>query len=392
MFRQHTILAITATIGILAASTIAAPPRLPSRVTPPPPPRANPLLPPQIAVESFFHELTLVQKQPATPPTGFEPLYTIDDWVAYKNRFGATAEELPRKRSSGQIEFATILITAADTETSPGLKQLLLLRAAAICHRSAAGYPTADKAAAEYQKLIDINSPAQVAALWTIANAMSRLSVTPRPDRIRYSAIAAQANMQLAILMLKADQIEAAQSMTKQLTYHEGWLRSNTHLQRLISQTRTIVRQTATMMDHLAAQYRPALAGDDHALMQLYLYGRFVKNDSALVADFPSRKPTSPMAQLANQLQTSEWDILANFTVAESLRSIAATLPDGILKQRTLYAALERYRKFNKSPETQRERVKRTQSQIAIESLVSDGATPGITIQPFTQPTTQPSI
>jgi len=398
VFRRHTILAMLAAIGILAGSVVAAPrtpTRLPPRVTPPPSPRANPLLPPQVHAERFFPELTLVQKQPTQTPADFEPLYTAEDWTTYQIRFAATAEELPRKRSSSQIEFATTLITAAETETSPGLKRLLLLRAAAICYRSTAGYPTADRAVAEYQQLMDINSPAQVGALWTIANAMSRLSVTPKPDRIRYSGIAAQANMQLAILLLQADQVEAAQSMMKHLTYHEGWLRGNTpphaHLQRLISQTRTVVRQTAAMMDHLATQYRPALTGDDHALMQLYLYGQFVKNDPALVADFPSRKPTSPMAQLANLLQASEWDLTATFTAAESLRTVASALPDGILKQRTQYAALERYRKFIRSPATERERVKRTQSQIAIESLVSDGATLGITIQPFTQPPTQPT-
>ncbi|MCL2645772.1 MAG: hypothetical protein FWD61_02065 [Phycisphaerales bacterium] len=412
---RYSILAMMALAGILAGSAVAAPRATNSRSarssssSPPPvaPARGNPLLPPPIAVEGFFPEMTLVQKRPMTPPpasAGFEALYTSEDWDAYKARFGAAAEELPRKRASGQIEFANTLIDAADVklhpELSPGLRRLLLLRAAAISYRSAAGYPTANKAMSEYQQLMDLKSPAQVGALWTMANAMSRISVTPRADRIRYSGIAAQANMQFALLMLEADQIDAAQSMVKLLGYHEGWLKSNTYLRGLITQTRTIVRQSATMMDYLSTQYRPAIAGDDDALMRLYLYGRFVKNDPTLVADFPSRKPTSAMAQLADQLQTAERDVTANFAIAELLRTVAASLPDGMLKQRTLYAALERYRTFIRSPETQRERVKRTLALMAIEAAVSDGARPGVTIQPFASPppppaspsTTQPAI
>jgi hypothetical protein len=362
---------------------------------------SNPLLPASVAVEGFFPELSLVEKLPTMTPAGFEPLYTAQDWAAYRAKFGAAADDLPRKKSSGQFAFANSLIAAAEGKdaagvestnaehgrdahaTTPGMRRLLLVRAAAICYRSTGGFATANKAVEAYEKEMDIRSPAQVGALWTIANSMSRMSVTPRDERIRYSGIAARANTQLALLMVVADQVEAADKVIKMVGYHEGWLKSDPAMRATIAQTRTVVRQTITMMDYLGTQYRPAIKGDDSALMALFLYGRFVKKDAALVADFPGRKPGSPMAQLAEALNTAEHDAGANFTVAETLRTVSETLPDGVLKQRTLYASLERYRKFMHSPETERERVKRTLAQMAIEAAVADGAKPGITIRPF---------
>src|ERR1051325_4921980 len=83
------------------------------------PQRANPLLPVAIAVEGFFPDLSLVQKLPSMTPTGFTPLYTAEDWQNYRKRFGVEADELPRKKSSGQIEFAQKLIAAAEADESP---------------------------------------------------------------------------------------------------------------------------------------------------------------------------------------------------------------------------------------------------------------------------------
>jgi len=363
--------------------------------------KGNPLLPPPVAVEGFFPELTLVQKLPTITPAGFDPLYTSEDWQSYRTKFGAAADDLPRKRSSGQFEFANTLIDAADPQKNPqatsGLRRLLLLRAATICYRSTGGYPTANRAVTAYQTLMDVHSASQIGALWTISNVISRMAVTPRDQRIRYSGIAAHANMQLTILLLEADQVEAAQAINKFIGYHDGWLKSDPALRAKIAQTRNVVKQTATMMEYLGTQYQPAINGDDAALMSLYLYGRFVKNDPSLVSDFPSRKPNSPMAQLAGQLSSADRDVMACFTAADTLRVVSESLPSGVLRQRTLYASLERYRKYMKSPETEHERVKRTLALMAIEAAVADGAKPGITIHPFdaprpaTQPATQPS-
>jgi hypothetical protein len=359
----------------------------------------NPLLPPPILLSNLFPDLSLIQTFPTIAPAGFEPLYTADDWKEYRAQFGAEADALKNKRSSVVAEFSKKLTEAAESESTkrPGLARLLFFRAAAICHRNRDGYEPANRAVMAYQKIMNIHSPTQVGALWTITNAMSKLAVTPKPERIRYSGIAARANTQLAILLLQADQIEAADSIIRQVGYHEGWLKSDPHIRAVIAQTRTVVRQTITMMDYLATQYQPAIKGDDSALMALFIYGRFVKNDPQLVADFPSRKPNSPMAELAAALAAGERDPMANYNAAEMLRNVAQTMPEGVLRSRTMYASLERYRSFLKSPETQRERVKRTLAVMAIETAVSEGARKQIEIRPFDDPkptetATQPHV
>jgi hypothetical protein len=358
---------------------------------------SNPLLPAPISVTSLSPDLSLVQKFPTIAPAGFEPLYTADDWNEYRSRFGAEADALHGKRSSIVAEFSKRLTESAEAEkgSRPGLARLLLFRAAAICHRNRDGYEPANRAVMAYQKIMDIRSATQVGALWTITNAMSKLAVTPKPERIRYSGIAARANSQLAILLLESDQIDAAESIIRQVGYHEGWLKGDPHVRGIIAQTRTVVRHTISMMDYLGTQYKPAIKGDDSALMALFIYGRFVKNDQRLVADFPSRKPNSPMAQLAGTLQAGESDPMANYAAAEMLRTVASTMPEGVLRSRTMYASLERYRKFLKAPETTRERVKRTLAVIAVESAVAEGARKAIEIHPFAEvraeAATQPS-
>src|SRR5690606_32079851 len=146
--------------------------------------------------------------------------------------------------------FSKKLTDAAEAEkrTRPGLARLLLFRAAAICYRNRDGYEPANRAVMAYQGIMDIRSATQVGALWTITNAMSRLAVTPKPERIRYSGIAARANSQLAILLLEADQVDAADSIIRQVGYHEGWLKGDRHMRGIIAQTRTVVRHTITMM------------------------------------------------------------------------------------------------------------------------------------------------
>ena len=132
----------------------------------------------------------------------------------------------------------------------------MLIRAAAIAYRTKDGFPTADKAVQAYFGIMDKSSPAQVGALWSLSNIMARTAVTPKADRIRYDAIAAKANMQLALLMLNVDQIAAAESILKQIGYHEGWLKSDPATRQKIAQVRADVKQDSAMMDYLATQYQ----------------------------------------------------------------------------------------------------------------------------------------
>jgi hypothetical protein len=356
--------------------------------------RTNPLLPPQIVLSELFPDLTLLQKSPAMPPAGFEPLYTAQDWEAYRAKFGAEADGVNRLKSSGILAFSEKLIAAAIGPEptagmeSAGLKRLLLIRAAALCYRNRDGYPTADKAVAAYQAMMDRHSIAQVAALWTISNAMSRMAVTPKPERIRYDGIAAKANMQLALNLLQADQVEAAQAAIKAIGYHEGWLKSAPAIRSQIAQVRSRVNQSAKMMDYLATLYQPALHNDENALMVIYLYGRYVKNNIAIVGDLPDRVPSSPLAHLAASVNAAEHDPMAAFAAAENLRVVASTLADSasLIKQRTLYAAMQNYRAFLNAPQTERDRIHRTLARMSLESVIADGAHGPTSIDPFAPP------
>jgi hypothetical protein len=381
--------------AMAAGGALGATPSHGKKSVPPPvvamPVTGNPLLPPAIPVEQFFFDLTLVAKAPAVTPGGLEPVYSAEDWSAYRARFGAEADGLTKLKSSGLIAFSNKLIAAAgEAGVSPGLQRLLLLRAAIDCYRTREGFTTANKAVTGYEKIFDMHSAMQVGALWTIANAMSRSITTPRADRIHYSAIAARADMQLTLILLDHDQLAAAQSLVKLVAYHEGWVHTSgataadkvVHGQ--IAQVRALVRQTTTTLDYLATQYEPAINGDDPALMAIYLYGRYVKGKPAIVADLPGRKPSSPLAKLAASLAAAEHDPEAMYDAAETLRIVASTLPEGVLKQRTLYAALQNYRGFIAAPQTERDRVKRTLARMAIESVIADGARgPTALLNPF---------
>jgi hypothetical protein len=371
-----------------APATRAANPVNPASVA-----KTNPLLPLGVAIDNFCADLSLSPKvAPAVLPAGFGPLLSARGWQAYRERFGTEADELTRLKPSGQIAFAQRLMDAATWVPSgpelsadpPELRRYLLLRAAAIAYRTKEGYPTADKAVAAYLELMDKRSAVQVGALWSLANAISRTSVTPKPERIRYDGIAARANMQLALLMLEADQIDAAQAISKQIAYHEGWLKNDAATRAQIGRVRTEVHQAATMMDYLATQYQPAIRNDVPALTAIYLYGRYVKGNRALVADLPGRVPGSPLAEMARSLDAAaRGDVAAAFSAAEGLRVAAAGTPDACIRARTLYAALQLYDEYMAAPETQRNRVQRTLARIAREGVVADGARKAGSIDPF---------
>jgi hypothetical protein len=267
------------------------------------------------------------------------------------------------------------------------------MRAAAIAYRNKDGYATADKAVAGYMKGMDRKSATQVGALWTIANAMSRMAVTPKPERIRYDGIAARANMQLCLILLEADQVEAAQGMIRQIAYHEGWLKNDAATRGMIAQVRARVKATDAMMDYLATQYQPAIRNDVGALTAVYLYGRYVKGNEGIVADLPGRVPGSSLTQLASSIDAAGRDPVMAFAAAENLRVVAGNVPEGLLRQRTLYAALVEYRAFLTSPATERDRIRRTLARMSLEQLVADGARGPAAIDPFavSAPATQPA-
>jgi hypothetical protein len=355
--------------------------------------KRNPLLPLSVAIENFYVDLSLSPKEaPPMLPAGFESLLRATDWETYRTRFGAEADGVARLRSSGRNAFAARLIEAAApgperSAFSPALQRYLLVRAAAIAYRSGDGFPTADKAVTDYLYLMDKHSAAQVGALWSMANAISRTSMTPKADRIRYDGIAARANMQLALLMLEADQINSAQAITKQIAYHEGWLKDDPATRAQIARVRTEVRQAAAMMDYLATQYEPAIHNDVPALTAIYLYGRYVKGSAALVADLPGRVPGSPLAVMARSLDAAaRGDVASAFTAAEALRVAAANMPDACIRARALYAAMQLYDIYLASPESERDRVNRTLARIAREAVVADGARKRGSIDPFASP------
>jgi hypothetical protein len=353
--------------------------------------KANPLLPVQVSAEALVPELVVVQKVPMIAPEGLEPIYTSEDWGAYRAAFGEEADNLGRKKSSGVAEFAGRMIGAAEEARKAGkggLARLLCLRAASVCYRNRDGFVVANRAVVEYQAAMDIHVPLQVAGLWAMTNQMSKMAVTPKPERIRYSGIAARANMQLALLLLDADQVEAAQGVIRQIGYHEGWLKSDKAVRAQIAQVRAQVKQTAGLMAELGEKYAPAVKGDDSALMAIYLYGRYVKGRPEIVADLPARKPVSPMAQLAAAIGAADRDAADAFTAAEMLKGVASGLEEGVLKQRTLYAALGYYRAYLKEPRTERERVKRTLARMAVESVIGDGARGRHAIEPMAAATT----
>jgi len=364
--------------------------------------RGNPLLPPSIPVESFFIDLSVVQKLPAIAPRGYEPIYTSEDWTAYRTQFGAEADDVTRLKSSGQAEFADKMLhaatdaPAAGKTPTAGLQRLLLLRAASIGYRNKDGYPVANKAVAAYIAVMDKRSATQVGGLWTISNIMARTSVTPKEDRIRYDAIAARANMQLALLMLDVDQVAAAESIIKQIGYHEGWLKKDATTRGQIASVRAEVKRVVSMMDYLATQYQPAIHNDVSALTVIYLYGKYVKAKPTSVEDLPGRVPGSSLSQLATSLDAAGTGTStkpeAAFAAAEKLRQLATTIPDILIRHRTLYAAMQLYDVYMNAPQTERDRVNRTIARIAREGVISDGARKAHSIDPFAVPaTTQPA-
>jgi|GEM_PF-2170700 len=380
--------------------TTTRPPARPAQPAQPAQPASlkNPLLPQQVVMDGLMPDMGLIQTAPMMAPATFDPLYTADDWAAYRAKLGSEADDLRSKRSSGHLAFAAKLIEAAsDPAAKPGFRKLCLVRAVAVSYRNSGSFATSDKAITLFQEIMDIERPADMAALWTMTNTLSRYATTPKPDRIRYSGIAAKANMQLVLELLRRDQLDAAQNLVRLLHYHEGWLKNDGATRAKISQVRGLTGQTVVMLEYLGRQYDLAVKGNESALLPLYLYATYVKPDAAFVQQVAARGANGAVGQLHQQIEAAKKDPTANYTAAEALRGVATTLPDGVLKRRTLYGALQMYRAFLSDPATERERVKRTLARMHVEAVVADGAhgpTPVRIYEPVaaaTQPATQPT-
>jgi hypothetical protein len=390
---------------------------------------ANPMLPAPIVLQTLWPELTLVQKLPAIAPQGFDPVYAAADWQAYRDRFGAAADALPRDRASGIATFAEALIAAATTpgntlgdgaaaasatpetqpttpiaahhphekipapetaiatnvtvQLTPGLRRLLLLRAATITFRSHEGNATAQKALAALVPWCDRHEPMHMAMLYTIADAMSRQSTTPKETRSVDAALAVRANVTLCQLLINLDQIAATDAVVKLLGREEGVIRSNPTLHVDAALARTLVKQTVVMMDDLGKRYTALGNGDESAAIPLYCYARFVKQAPEVARAFADHRRNTPVAQLDALLNKAYADPTAAYTVAESLQQMADPMPDGVLKHRTMYAVLTLYRSYLNCPATEVERVKRTLAKMATQQVLAAGAAPPPQIDAF---------
>ena len=353
------------------------------------PRRANPLLPAPINAAGLYPDLSPQIKAPTFAPAGVAPLYTQADWDAYRAAFGADLDGQNHTHVSGPGELAGKMIAAAETETHPGLRRLLLVRAVALTFRNHDGWAIAGRALEAYQKSMDVSQPAQVAALWTMTDTLSRFSTVPKPERIKCSALAAKANVQLALQLLDYGQLDAAQALIKKTTYHEGWIKNDARLRSQISAARSTINSTATLMDYMQDQYSAVVdKKDEAAAFRLYLFARFVRPSPGIVDDLQTRRSATDIQQLAGTLNAADRDAASGYAAAELLRQTGAGLPAGILRQRTLYAAMHYYRVFLRDPDTEDQRVQRTLAQMQIQTLAADGARGAPVIHPFDPPAT----
>lgn len=343
----------------------------------------HPLLPPQVNLATLYPDIAGGLKTAAFAPKGITPLYTQEDWNAYQQMFAA---DLANRRATTN-ELAAKFIAAAEAEKRPGVARLLLVRAVAITYRNAGGWAQAGRALESYRKIADINDLAQVAALWTMTDTLSKYSTTPRPERINCSAIAAKANIQLSLALLNLGQLDGALALIRKITYHEGWTRSDTRLRAQIASARATVNSTASLMQSLRGDFTAVVKNkDENAAFRIYLFAKFVRPSPTVVAELASRKNAAAIHATVAALDVADRNPAEAYAAGEALRKAAAGLSEGVLKQRTNYAAMQYYRVFLRDPANEHERVKLTLAQMQVQNLAADGAHGPIAIRPFDPP------
>lgn len=374
-----------ASVAALGAKPAA---KAPPKVEPKPPAEtraASPLLPAPILVESLYPELATIQKLPMMTPAGFDPLYSRTDWEIYREFFGKEADELSRKKASEQVTFARTILAAAEKETQrQGLRRLLALRAIALTVRHKEAYAVTVRGLKLFRESIDVNIPSHAAGLYAVAEGIWRRSETPKEQRPSYSLLAARSSVQLALLLVEANQLEAAQAAMRQVGRHEITLKKDPNLKETVAGVRALVSQSIMMMEYVGEQYKSMQAGDASAAMTVYLFARFANPDTNLMNEALRRGSQGAVSSLHQRLAEADKDARACYAAGETLQTIGSNLPEGVLKHRVLYAALQQFRAYMAADETKDERIKRTRARIAIQAVISDGARGKPVIKPFT--------
>jgi hypothetical protein len=341
-------------------------------------PANSPLLPAPIVAEDLWPDLSPDPQLPSIAPTGFTPLYSVQDWQEYLKQFAGPNTGPSVADENSAIALAGKMLTASQNATSIGLARLLAIRAFALTYQSSIGSPVAQQALARYMQLvINPNDPVQTAPLWTMSHLLAYLRATPVPARQQYAMLAERADVQLTMDLLVNGQLDAAGQVVRMLVIHETRaVRANTQLMAQMDMARTLVTQTDQMISDLDVDYAKMFQGDADASEPIYLYTRFVRDIPELRSAILQRWPTGAMAILDDALEGSGANIEDRYNAAQFLSQAAAKLPEGVLRDRTMYAALENYRAYLSDPSTQSERIKRTLAHLAIEQFHQQGARP----------------
>ncbi|NNM84501.1 MAG: hypothetical protein HKL96_01915 [Phycisphaerales bacterium] len=389
-FKMRQTLAVLACCGLLAAMTALAAGKHRR-----PEPRSeavvqheagNPVLPPQVSSGDILPALDLVQTLPSIVPQGMTPLYSATDWQAFQQQFGSQAVQARRENVSARAALASKMLAAGRQSSSAGLGRLLCLRAFALCYQSRGSSDVAQQALRQFMRLADGDKVLQVAAVWSLSHELAWLAATPLPVRMHMAVLAEKADVQLILMLLARGQLDAAHDMVHWLMIHETReVRANHVLLSQINAARILVVQNTQLADYLSQQYAKIHGGDEHAALAIYAYARFVRNDRALrramIAAFVHGEPASLDTMLATAKQSNH----KAYRAGKYLQRLGYTFPPGILRHRTLHAAVKLYNIcIADKGYSEENRVRRTLSRINIQEMRGDGARGNPNIAPLT--------
>jgi len=345
----------------------------------------SPILPAPIDLEDLWPDLTLNPRSPSIVPAGFTPLYDGADWREYQKQFTDIADGLPEATASQRAEVAGQILTASEHAHDLGLARLLAIRAFALTYQSGIGSPVAQQSLRRYLELVvDPNDPVQVAPIWTMSHLLAYLRATPAPERQQYAVLAERANVQLTMDLLAMGQLDAANRVVRMLVIHEiKAVRENSQLMSQMGIARTLVAQTNQMIAQLDVEYAKMWQGDAQAGVPIYLYSSYIGVWPQMRAAILRRWPTGPAAILDDAIQGSAVNSDDRYKAGQLLSQAAEMLPAGILRDRTMYQAMEKYNAFLNDPATQNDRIKRTLAQLAVQQLFQEGARPQPVLNPL---------
>ena len=346
----------------------------------------NPVLPPQVSSGDILPALDLVQTLPSIVPQGMTPLYSSQDWQQFQQQFGSQAAEARRQNVSARAALASKMLAAVGQSNSAGLGRLLCLRAFALCYQSRGSSDVAQQALRQFMRLADGGKVLQVAAVWSMSHELAWLAATPLTVRMQMAVLAEKADVQLILMLLARGQLDAAHDMVHWLMIHETReVRANHVLLSQINAARILVVQNTQLADYLAQQYAKVRSGDQHAAMAIYAYARFVRKDRALRQAMITSFVHGGPAALDNMLATARQSNHKAYHAGKYLQRLGYTFPPGILRHRTLYAAVKLYNIcIADKGYSVENRVRRTLSRINIQEMLGDGARGNPNITPLT--------